>query len=131
MIMNNPLRTIVPLLFFSSTAFGASGPAQKVEQVLPEQVLPVVQLREDLRVMKGALEESHVGLHWFISKQQLDRRFQSISAALTQPMTAREFHRRLLPLVAAVRHGHTTLSLPTEGVSYRMRHLSKARSICR
>jgi hypothetical protein len=126
-MMSNPLRTVLsllllPQLFFCSNAFGAPIPDQEAEQILT-----VTQLREDFRVMKGALEESHVGLHWFISKPQLDRRFGSISAALTRPMTAREFHRRLLPLVAAVRHGHTTLSLPIEGVSYRMRHLSKTK----
>ena len=99
----------------------ASGPLYPVQGA--EQVIPVAQLREDLRVMRGALEESHVGLHWHISRKALDRRFERLSVGLKRPMTAREFHRRLLPLVASLRHGHTTLTLPVQGVGYRLRQL--------
>jgi C-terminal processing protease CtpA/Prc len=111
---------IVMSINVSLTAYGAPLFAQEAEQAIP-----VAQLREDLRVMRGALEESHVGLYWFISKPELARRFEIISANLVRPMTAREFHRQLLPLVASLRHGHTGLTLPVQGVGYRLRHLSK------
>ena len=91
-----------------------------------EPAIPVAQLREDLGVMRTALEESHVGLYWHVSRQALDERFADVAAGLDRPITAREFHRRLLPLVAAVRHGHTTLELPVEGVGYRLRHLRRS-----
>lgn len=114
-----PALTALVLLGFAS--------ATPVFAQSAEDVIPAAQLREDLRVMRTALEESHVGLHWFISEQELDRRFRTVADELTQPMTAREFHRRLLPVVASLQHGHTTLTLPTEGVGYRLRHLSKER----
>lgn len=88
-----------------------------------EPAIPAAQLREDLGVMRAALEESHVGLYWHVSRQELDRRFADVSAGLDRPMTAREFHRRLLRVVAALRHGHTTLELPVQGVGYRLRRL--------
>ena len=43
-------------------------------------------------------------------------------------MTAREFYRLLLPVVGALGHGHTTLTLPTRGVGYRLRSLGAARA---
>jgi hypothetical protein len=89
------------------------------------QTLTVEQLREDLRIMRGAMEESHVGLYWFISKPEIDRRVEKVSAKLVRPMTAKEFHRELLPIVASVRHGHTTLDLPIQAVGYRLRYLDK------
>lgn len=84
------------------------------------------QLREDLRLVRTALEESHAGLYWFISREALDRRFEELDAGLREPVTAREFHRRLLPLVASLRHGHTSLDLPVQGVGYRLRLLDRA-----
>jgi hypothetical protein len=119
--MNCFVRLLTAALFLSLAIHGGPTYAQEAEPAIP-----VAQLREDLRVLRGALEESHVGLYWFISKKELERRFQQVSAALVRPMTVREFHRRLLPLVASLRHGHTTLTLPVEGVGYRLRHLSKA-----
>lgn len=92
-----------------------------------ERTIPLAELREDLRIARSALEESHVGLHWFISKEEFEQRFQALEAGLDQPVAAREFYRRLLPLVAAVRHGHTGLSLPVDGVGHRLRHLDNAR----
>jgi hypothetical protein len=90
-----------------------------------QKMLTPAEMREDLRIARGALEESHVGLYWFTSKQELDRRFQRLSLDLDRPMTARAFHRRLLPVVASLRHGHTTLTLPVQGAGYRLRQLSK------
>lgn len=85
------------------------------------------QMREDVAVLRGVFEESHVGLYWFVTEPDLDRRFEAVSAALDRPMTARAFHRLLLPVVAAVRHGHTTLTLPTESVGHRWRLLDRGR----
>jgi hypothetical protein len=56
------------------------------------------------------------------------QRFQALRDGLVQPITAREFYRRLLPVVASLRHGHTGLSLPVQGVGYRLRHLEKGRT---
>jgi hypothetical protein len=103
----------------------AAHPAIAFAQREPLEI-PVERLREDVRVMRTALEESHVGLHWFISRADLDRRLEEVAAGLDRPMTARELHRRLLPVVAAVRHGHTTLELPVQGVGYRLRQLDGA-----
>jgi hypothetical protein len=88
-------------------------------------VLTPAQLREDLRVARGALEESHVGLYWFTSRQELDRRFERLYEACSRPMTAREFHRLLLPVVVSLHHGHTTLSQPAPGIGYRLRSLDQ------
>ncbi len=73
--------------------------------------------------MRAALEEAHVGLHWFLPRAEFTRRFDAVVADAAQPMTARAFHRRLLPLVAALRHGRTTLELPVAAETFRLQQL--------
>ena len=114
------VRALLALALLVQVVRPAAMPAQQ-----GESAVPVAQLREDLRVMRAALEESHVGLYWHVSKPDLDARFAKVAAGLDRPMTAREFHRRLLPVVAALRHGHTTLELPVQGQGYRLRRLDR------
>lgn len=104
---------------------GCAAAAVPVSAQTAEPAIPAAQLREDLRVARTALEESHVGLHWYTTPQALDRRFRDLEAALDRPMTAREFYRHLLPLVGSLRHGHTTLDRPVEGAGFRMRQMRK------
>jgi hypothetical protein len=70
------------------------------------------QLREDLQVARRALEEGHSGIYRYTPKPQLDRTFDAAARALDRPMNAYEFLRVLAPTVAAIKCGHTGLSLP-------------------
>lgn len=69
-------------------------------------------LREDFRVLRESLEEAHPGLYRHASKPELDRLFSEAEGALGRPLDAGEFYRVLAPPVAAVRCGHTNVSLP-------------------
>lgn len=120
-IHGNLMRVLAPLVVLVLASLPAPVRAQA-----PRALIPAAGLQEDFRVMRTALEESHVGLHWFITPAELERRFQAVAAGLDRPMTPRELHRRLLPLVAALRHGHTSLELPVQGVGYRLRQLDGA-----
>lgn len=66
-------------------------------------------LKKDLSTIKYALEEAHPGVYWYISKDNLDAKFDSLSSALTQPLTLKEFYKKAQPLVTAIRCGHTSL----------------------
>lgn len=68
------------------------------------------QLREDYTVFRGALEESHPGLYWFTSKQQIDSTFNSTYNALKDSMTERQFRTILLRTITPIRCGHTYIS---------------------
>src|SRR5690349_5692353 len=70
------------------------------------------QLREDFQVARRALEEGHSGIYRYTPKPQLDRTFDAAARALDHPMNAYEFLRVLAPTVAAIKCGHTGLSLP-------------------
>lgn len=70
------------------------------------------ELREDFRVLRRSLEEGHPGLYRHTDKAELDRLFSEAEGALQGPSGAGEFYRVLAPVVAAVRCGHTNVSLP-------------------
>jgi hypothetical protein len=75
-------------------------------------MFPPAQLREDFQVARRALEEGHSGIYRYTPKPQLDRTFDAAARALDHPMNAYEFLRVLAPTVAAIKCGHTGLSLP-------------------
>jgi hypothetical protein len=89
-----------------------------------EHVFTPAELQADFKVLRGALEESHAGLYWFVSKPVLDRRFEAVYASLNCGLTQRQFYTRLLPLVAGLQHGHTQITDSTRGVGYVLRELS-------
>jgi hypothetical protein len=76
-------------------------PAASLERVPPEK------LREDFRILRGALEEGHPGIYRYTPKAELDLRFDQAEQALTRPMNVYEFYRVAAPVVAALKCGHT------------------------
>ncbi len=70
--------------------------------------------REDVRLARHALEEAHAGLTRYTSKEKLDDVFDRAERSIAGPMTAFDLYRVLAPAVAAIKCGHTGVSLPDE-----------------
>lgn len=84
---------------------------KKQNQVLREKHSPMA-LQKDLALVKQSLEEAHPGLYWYVSKPTLDFKFDSLKNSLTDSLTSIKFYRKLAPIVAAVKCGHTRLVYP-------------------
>ncbi|MEK6301949.1 MAG: S41 family peptidase [Acidobacteriota bacterium] len=69
-------------------------------------------LIEDFQIARQALEEGHSGIYRYTSKADLDRVFDSALESIDRPMDAFEFYRVMAPAVAAIKCGHTSVSLP-------------------
>jgi hypothetical protein len=78
------------------------------EKHSPEKLL------EDFKILRASLEEGHSGIYRYTSKAELDRVFDNAAAQLTRPMDAIEFYRVVAPVVAAIKCGHTSVSLPDD-----------------
>ncbi len=74
---------------------------------------PVDQLREDYALLRTALEESHAGLYYYSSKEEMTALFDSIYKKIEKPMTEPEFHKHLALLIAGINDGHTGM-LPSQ-----------------
>lgn len=92
------------------------------------QLIPPVELREDLALVRRALEESQVGLHWYLSRQEFDRQMAAVEQKLDKPMTTRDFYRLTLPVIAAIGHGHTLLERPATGPGFYLRRLNPSQA---
>ena len=71
-------------------------------------------LKSDVDFTYRKLKELHPNLYWYISKEALDYKFDSLKATLTKPMTTFNFYKKLSPVVAAVRQGHLFVYPPTK-----------------
>jgi hypothetical protein len=92
---------------------GASKPASaesnKAARPAPAGAQPVAleKLREDLRILRQALEEGHPGIYRYTPKAKLDQAFDRADQALNRPMNVYEFYRIVAPAVAELKCGHT------------------------
>ncbi|MBN1939834.1 MAG: hypothetical protein JW843_09625 [Candidatus Aminicenantes bacterium] len=76
-----------------------------------DRTFPAEDLRLDLRVLWAVLEEGHGGFDRYVPRNVQKTNFDAVAAGLTGPLSEVEFFRRLLPLVAGVKDGHTALLL--------------------
>lgn len=64
-------------------------------------------LKSDVDYAYKKLQKLHPKLYWYIPKKDLDYKFDSLKNTITQPMTSLDFFKKLSPVVAEVRQGHT------------------------
>lgn len=72
------------------------------------------ELVKDVDFVYKLLTKGHPGVYWYIKKEQLDFKFDSLKRTLTEPLTTKQFYRKLAPLVADIKCGHTRLILVTK-----------------
>lgn len=75
--------------------------------------LSVSDLQDDFRDFRTFIEESHPQLYRFTSKAVFDSLFDAHYLSIDHPMTIQEFYTVLIPLVARVGCGHTSLWAPS------------------
>lgn len=64
------------------------------------------ELKEDVDFTYKKLQYFQPRLYWYISKKELDFKFDSLKTTITKPMTSFEFYKKLSPVIASVRQGH-------------------------
>jgi hypothetical protein len=65
-------------------------------------------LKKDVDYLHKKLEKLHPSLYWYINKEELDYKFDSLKSILT-PMTSNEFYDKIAPVLASVRQGHNMM----------------------
>ncbi|WP_415327743.1 S41 family peptidase [Chryseobacterium sp. MMS23-Vi53] len=84
---------------------------QRASQIQPEK------LKEDVDFAYAKLKEMHPNLYWYISKNELERKFDSIKQTINQPLTPLQFYFKLQPIIADIREGHLSLRIPRKKLS--------------
>jgi len=70
-------------------------------------------LKKDVKYVKKHLEKMHPDLYWYISREELNRKFDSLTAGLNEALTPNEFYMKLSPVVASVHQGHMSMGMVT------------------
>lgn len=108
------MKAYFVLLAAFAPAFGLllSVPA-RAENATSKRFEPA-QLRADFRIARQSLEEGHSGLYRYTKKAELDRIFDETEQSLDHAMDLYEFYRAMAPMIAAIKCGHTDLSMPAD-----------------
>ncbi len=85
---------------------------------LGAQPLTPAQLQSDFALFRRALAEAHPAPYRYTPQAQLDAQFDSVQSRLDQPMTRQTFYATVMPLVVALRCGHTKWMAPGHPEKY-------------
>jgi len=69
-------------------------------------------LKKDVGFTYQKLQKLHPNLYWYISKKDLDFKFDSIKSTIKQPLKPAEFYQKLAPVISSIREGHLRLVPP-------------------
>lgn len=96
-------------LIFSSFLFLQCNSVKKHNNHL-DDLIPENKLKEDVDFTYQKLQRFQPKLYWYISKEELDFKFDSLKNTIKKPMTSFEFYKKLSPVVASIRQGHLTVT---------------------
>lgn len=81
----------------------------KKNNLFLDKRIPVADLKKDIDFTYRKLQRFHPNLYWYISKEDLDHKFDSLKTSISQPLTPNQFYFRLAPVVANINEGHLRL----------------------
>lgn len=109
------IRRLFLLLAFCAVFVNCTSVEKYNQQIF--QPISVEKLQVDINYTQHKLEKFYPNLYGYISKEQLNFKFDSIRAVVNKPMTSKEFYFVISPVIAAVRQGHMTMSPTIKRVS--------------
>ncbi|SFN36164.1 Peptidase family S41 [Paenimyroides ummariense] len=68
-------------------------------------------LKKDVSYVQKRITNMHPDLYWYISKEDLNKKFDSLSNTLNEPLTPNEFFMKISPVVASVHQGHMSMGM--------------------
>lgn len=74
-----------------------------------DQTISVPKLKKDVDFAYLKLKKLHPDLYWYVSKEQLDYKFDSLKTTITKPITSHEFFTKITPVINEVRQGHLSI----------------------
>ena len=101
------------LLLISLASLAACSSTKDYNFAITEKKHTVAALKQDIDLAHQILKDGHPGLYWYITKKQLDHKFDSLKNAINEPLTTKQFYQKLSPVVAAIKCGHTALRFPS------------------
>ena len=68
--------------------------------------ISVEKLKKDVDFAYNKLKKLQTKMNWYISKEKLDFKFDSLKTTITKPLTSYEFYTKVTPVLNEIRQGH-------------------------
>ena len=81
---------------------------KKYNQKLELPIAPE-KLKIDVDFAYQKLQKLHPNLYWYISKKELDYKFDSLKTTINKPLKPNDFHKKIAPVIAQIKEGHLRL----------------------
>lgn len=104
------------LLICSIVLFSACNSAKKYNEHRLSKISPE-KLHQDIDFTHRKLQEMHPKLYWYISKEALAYKFDSLKTTINKPLTPVEFYFKMQPVIAQIREGHLSMRIPGKRIS--------------
>ena len=111
--MKNPFMKRIILLIIIVLFFTQCTSVKKQNAYL-DKFISVEKLKMDIDFTYKKLQQLHPNLYGYIDKSVLDFKFDSLKQTISQPLKPLDFYKKLSPIVAAVKQGHTHIYGPTK-----------------
>ena len=105
-MVKNLLSTLLIVFLLSSCAS-----TEKYNQQITKQHSPK-KLRNDVDYAYKKLQKLHPDLYWYISKYELDEKFETLKSNLKNSLSSDAFYMHLAPVIASIKQGHTAIYRP-------------------
>lgn len=103
---------LLPIVFLTSCSVSESS-------FTPSKKYPPDELQKDYAIFRGALEESHPGLYWYTSREEMDRYFALGRSRINDSLTEEEFRKVLTYVISKINCGHTVVRNSKQFSRYR------------
>ena len=67
-------------------------------------------LKTDIDFIYQRLQKMHPKLYWYVSKEKLDYKFDSLKSSISKPMKSFDFYQKLAPVIKTIGQGHLSVS---------------------
>jgi C-terminal processing protease CtpA/Prc len=94
------------LLLLLSIVFIISCNSVKKHNSKINQPVSVEKLKKDVDFAYNKLQKLQPALYWYVSKEKLDFKFDSLKTTITKPLTSLEFYKKITPVINEIRQGH-------------------------
>jgi len=96
-------------LLFLITIISCSCSSIQKQNAHLNDLIAVEKLQSDVDFTYKKLQKLQPKLYWYISKNELDFKFDSLKKTITKPLTSFSFYKKISPVVCSVRQGHLYL----------------------
>ncbi|WP_378182426.1 S41 family peptidase [Aquimarina sp. SS2-1] len=98
-------------LYAGIVILSSCGSVEKFNQQISKTHSPN-ELRQDVDYAYKKLKKLHPDIHWYVSKDELDKKIVDLKSELTEPLTSKEFYKVFAPVITSIKQGHLSIHVP-------------------